>query len=68
MRIDIFEVEDLAETRFYAVHMIDAVSRFQMGEILIDKSADSVVQFCGAAMNFEGDHSCDRQEPVSCWA
>ena len=45
MRIDIFEVEDLAETRFYAVHMIDAVSRFQMGEILIDKSADSVVQF-----------------------
>ena len=45
VHIDIFEVEDLTETRFYAVHIIDAVSRFQMGEILADKSADSVVQF-----------------------
>ena len=45
VHIDIFEVEDLTETRFYAVHIIDAVSRFQMGEILTDKSADSVVQF-----------------------
>lgn len=45
VHIDIFEVEDLTETRFYAVHIIDAVSRFQMGEILTDKSADSAVQF-----------------------
>ena len=42
VHIDIFEVEDLGETRFYVVHIIDAVSRFQMSEILTDKSADSV--------------------------
>ena len=46
IHIDIVEMEDATETRFYvAVHIIDAVSRFQMAEVLADKSADSVVQF-----------------------
>ena len=45
VHIDVFQIEDLAEKKFFVVHAIDAVSRFQMAELLPDKSADSVVAF-----------------------
>ncbi|CAL1166460.1 unnamed protein product [Cladocopium goreaui] len=45
VHIDIFQVEDITENKFFVVHVIDAVSRFQMAELLPDKSADSVVAF-----------------------
>ena len=45
VHIDLFELHDLAENRFYVAHVIDSVSKFQMAEVLTDKSADAVVNF-----------------------
>ena len=45
VHIDIFEGYDLAEQRFYIVHVIDHCSRFQLAEVLPDKSSASVIKF-----------------------
>ena len=45
VHIDIFEGYDLAEQRFYIVHAIDHCSRFQLAEVLPDKSSKSVTTF-----------------------
>ena len=45
IHVDIFEVFDSAEEKSYVVHVIDFASRFQMAELLEDKSSDSVIKF-----------------------
>ena len=45
VHIDIFEVFDLQETRFYIVRAIDFVSRLQMAELVDHKSSDRVARF-----------------------
>ena len=45
VHLDIFEVVDSQEKRFYVVHAIDWSSRFQMAEALPDKSSESVVDW-----------------------
>ena len=43
--IDIFEVFDLQERRYYVVHAVDFVSRLQMAELVDQKSSDMVARF-----------------------
>ena len=45
VHIDIFEMLDVMEERFYVVHCIDFASRFQMAEVLHNKSTESVTHF-----------------------
>ena len=45
VHIDIFEAEDVNEVRFYVVHCIDHATRFQMAEILPNKSSEAVIHF-----------------------
>ena len=45
MHVDLFELFDIHDNRFYVAHAIDFVSRFQMAQVLPDKSSDSVVEF-----------------------
>ena len=45
VHVDLFEAFDSAGTRYYIVHIIDWASRFQMAEVLDDKSSASVERF-----------------------
>ena len=45
VHIDLFEAFDCQEHRFYKVHMVDFMSRFQMAAVLPDKSSASVENF-----------------------
>ena len=45
VHIDILEAWDCAGVRYYVVHAIDHASRFQMAEVLPNKSSDSVIQW-----------------------
>ena len=45
VHIDIFEAEDVNGVRFYVVHCIDQATRFQMAEVLPNKSSESVINF-----------------------
>ena len=45
VHIDIFEAYDVNEQRFYVVHAIDHCSRFQLAQVLPDKSSKSVIAF-----------------------
>ena len=45
VHIDIFEAEDVNEVRFYVVHCIDHATRFQMAEVLPNKSSEAVINF-----------------------
>ena len=45
VHVDLFEIWDMSETRFYVVHAIDYVSRLQMAEILEHKSSQNVERF-----------------------
>ena len=45
VHVDLFELFDIHDNRFYVAHAIDFVSRFQMAQVLPDKSSDSVVEF-----------------------
>ena len=43
--MDILEGFDIEDQRFYIIHVIDHASRFQMAQVLDDKSSASVVSF-----------------------
>ena len=45
VHLDIFELFDIEEKRFYVIHAIDATSRFQMAEVLENKSSEMVERF-----------------------
>ena len=45
VHMDLFEIWDISEARFYVVHAIDYVSRLQMAEILEHKSSQNVERF-----------------------
>ena len=45
VHIDIFEAEDVNGVRFYVGHCIDQATRFQMAEVLPNKSSESVINF-----------------------
>ena len=45
VHIDLLEEWDCQGARYYIVHMIDHASRFQMGQVLPNKSTASVVNF-----------------------
>ena len=45
VHLDIFELFDIEERRFYVIHAIDATSRFQMAEALEHKSSENVERF-----------------------
>ena len=45
VHVDLLEIEDAAETRFYVAHATDFATRFQVAEVLPDKSSKSVIQF-----------------------
>ena len=42
VHLDVFESTDINEQKFYIVHAIDWVSRFQMGEVLATKDSESI--------------------------
>ena len=45
VHIDLLEIEDIKENKFFVVHCTDSATRFQMAEVLKDKSTASVVRF-----------------------
>ena len=45
VHVDILEGFDIEDQRFYIIHVIDHASRFQMAQVLDDKSSASVVSF-----------------------
>jgi len=45
LHVDLIEVEDVRETRFYLAHGTDFATRFQLAEVLPDKSTKSVIKF-----------------------
>ena len=45
LHVDLIEVEDVRETRFYIAHGTDFATRFQLAEVLPDKSTKSVIKF-----------------------
>ena len=45
VHVDLIEVFDAAETRFYVAHATDFATRFQAAEVLDDKHTKSVVRF-----------------------
>ena len=45
VHIDLIEIEDKKEKRFYVVHATDSATRFQAAQVMEDKSTKSVVHF-----------------------
>ena len=45
VHVDLLEIEDVKETKFYVAHATDYATRFQLAEVLPDKSTKSVVKF-----------------------
>ena len=45
VHVDLLEIEDVNEVRYYVAHATDYATRFQLAEVLPDKSTKSVVKF-----------------------
>lgn len=52
--IDLLVLEDAFRQRYFVVHIIDAVSRYQMASIIKDKTPNSVIQFLDPVDSYDG--------------